>query len=519
MDKPVFTKLTSAMPWGVATRIIAALLGIPISIIVVRFLGEYNYGIYSILRIILGFLTIILGFGLGQAILRYLPEFNVKHQYDNIRVLILRTLMMHVFLWVLALFIFFLAGDVLDVWFRTHLKAYLWAGISISLLTIVFTTLNQVLTSVYETKFIALNQLARNCLLLILTFWFLKIGLGIYGVFIAAGLCNLFIIISFISKLLKLFKPKFKSSISMTLEFFDQKRILKYSLPTMSVGLLSLVVWRQSEILLLGYFFSPLEAGYFNLGYQLPQQILEFIPLAIWPLILASFSEIYSKKHENLVPAVKIYYKFLFSITVPIATIGILLGDKAIIILYGENMAKAGLICQAFFFIFSICFIETPLSMALFVKEKTWINLIFVLSQATLNIALDLLIIPRFGLYGAIFPVAIVLTLSPYFRYLVVKRLINDVEIPWKFIGKCYLTSLPLLLLLPLRSFANGSLSFLVILFIAIFILTVSIRHSEIIEKDDLEIIRISNIPMKDFLMKLFIKKNKNMPQPYSVNK
>lgn len=480
--------------------------GIAISIIVVRFLGEYNYGVYSILRIILTFLSVFLAFGLRQAILRYLPEFKAKEQYNNIKTLIIRTLLIQSFLWFVVLFVFFLVGDILDLWFRTDLKAYLLVAISMSLLGTIFTTLQQVLTSLYEIKFITLNLLIRSFLLFGLTFVFLKIGLGIYGVFIAAGVCNLFIVFSFGWKLPKLLPFNFVPSITAALNSFDQKRILRYSFPIIGTGILNLIVWRQSEALFLGYFFSPLEAGYYNLAYQLPQQILEFIPLAIWPLILASFSEIYSKKRDNLGLALTTYYKLLFCITVPISIIGILLGDKAIIILYGEHMAKAGPLCQIFFLLFCIFSIETPLSMAFYILEKTWINLIILFSQAIINIGLDLLIIPRYGLYGAVVPVAIVLMISPYFRYLIVKKFVLNLEIPWRFIGKTYFASSPLLLLWILRPYATTAISFSMIIIIAIFILTLSVRYSNLIEQNELAILRDSSIPMKDLLLKILTK-------------
>ncbi len=99
--------------------------------------------------------------------------------------------------------------------------------------------------------------------------------------------------------------------------------------------ILNLITWRQSEVLFLGHFRSAAEAGFFDLAYRFPQMILEFVPGAIWPLVMAGFSEIYTRDRDALQRATSAYYKLLFLLVAPLSVGGILTGDLAIHLLYG----------------------------------------------------------------------------------------------------------------------------------------------------------------------------------------
>jgi len=136
-------------------------------------------------------------------------------------------------------------------------------------------------------------------------------------------------------------------------------------------------------------------------------------------------------------------------LSAPICVIGAVLGGRMIPVLYGDAMAPAGLPTQIFFVIFPISFFGTPLSMALYVIEKSYANLVVYLALAVVNVGLDLLLIPRFGIIGAVIPVGLVIAASPVIYKRLLGRYVSGTRIPYAFIGKCFLASSPVLLLLP----------------------------------------------------------------------
>ena len=113
--------------------------------------------------------------------------------------------------------------------------------------------------------------------------------------------------------------------------------------------------------------------------------------------------------------------------------------------MYGENMAQAGPYCQAFFLVFAIGFLGTPLSMTVYVIEKVWVNMLLNVGYGVVVLGLDLLLIPRYGLLGATIPTALVTLITPFVRYAIARRYLDGIRIPWAFIGRAFLASSPLL--------------------------------------------------------------------------
>ena len=85
-------------------------------------------------------------------------------------------------------------------------------------------------------------------------------------------------------------------------------------------------------------------------------------------------------------------------------------------------MLPAALLTQLFFVVFSYSFLYTPMSMAFFVMGKSWINMLIFMSLAVIEIGLDCALIPRYGMWGAMVPVSIVLVLAVVLFHLVMRR-------------------------------------------------------------------------------------------------
>jgi len=236
-----------------------------------------------------------------------------------------------------------------------------------------------------------------------------------------------------------------------------RERVLRYSLPFAVIGILNLIVWRQSEVLLLGHFRSAEEAGYFDVAYRLPQMMLEFVPGTLWPLVMAGMAEAFAHDRASLGRAVAKYYRLLFALCAPICVGGAVAGGRCVEVLYGGVMQPAVIPTQIFFVVFTISFLSTPLSMALYVLERTHVNLLIYVFLAVINVGLDLVLIPRFGVYGAIVPVAIAILLQPILYYRVVRRHDAGIAIPFGTIARCVGASLAALVMVPILWVWDGA--------------------------------------------------------------
>jgi O-antigen/teichoic acid export membrane protein len=282
----------------------------------------------------------------------------------------------------------------------------------------------------------------------------------------------------------------------------DRARLVRFSLPFALIGLLIVIVWRQSETLFLAHYWGPEITGFFDLAYRVPQMVLEFVPGAIWPLIMAGFSEAFAKDRDSLCTAIERYYKMLFLLSTPICVFGVVLGGRIVPILFSETMSPAAVPTQVFFAIFTVSFFATPLSMALYVLEKSHVNLMIYLVLAFINVGLDVLLIPKWGIVGAMIPVGFVILISPFIYKRVLARFVEGVRIPFGFIGRCFLASSPILLMLPLAGLVRGVVELLAAFLIAAFVVALSVKKLKLIGKEESDMLGSIPIPAAGRLLK-----------------
>ena len=165
-------------------------------------------------------------------------------------------------------------------------------------------------------------------------------------------------------------------------------------------------------------------------------------------------------------------------------------------------MAPAAIRAQLFFLIFPISFFATPLSMALYVIEKSHANLLIYIVLAIINVGLDLLLIPRYGVIGAIIPVGLVMLISPLMYRHVLARYVSGTRIPYGFMAKCFLASAPVVLMLPFTGLIRGVPELCVALALALVTVVLAAKKMRLIGKRELEMLGSVPIPAVDRLLK-----------------
>ena len=492
----VLSKVSAAAPWTIVARVVRFVTSIGTSVLIVRTLGADDYGLLAIVRVTVAFLAVPAGVGMGQALLRFLPELSVTTGGQGGRRLLVTGLLIQTLAWgVLCVGVAF-GGESLDRFFHVEISSFVLLATVLLLAGSLRGFFDSALTASYETRLIAGLGLAGSISLLVLTAWLLHLGLGIRGILIAAGLAEMIPVVGAARRAFRVYRGS-GSGIA-------PPRLFGYSLPFVFLTFLNMVTWKQSETLLLGHFATARDAGLFDLAYKLPQQLLEFVPESIWALVLAAMSESYTKNREGLRRLVDVYYRFLFFLVAPISVLGLVLGDRVLTVLYGPEWAPAGIYCQLFFLIFSISFFGTPLSMAIYVLEKSWANFVLALLFAVINVSLDLVLIPRFGLPGAMIPVALAVGISPFARWWMLRRFERSITIPWRFIGRAYRVALPLLLIIPFKGWIRDVPSLVIAGVIAGVMLLAAIRWMGLLTHIERDLIARSNLPLKGALLRVF---------------
>ncbi|HXV13735.1 MAG TPA: oligosaccharide flippase family protein [Candidatus Krumholzibacteria bacterium] len=459
-------KIGTAMAWTMLSRVGRMVLGIVTSAIVVRGLGEHDYGVLSVLRSVLMFVVLLAGVGTGQALLKYLPELRVARDRAGARALVRGVLVTHVGAWLALVALAYAVQPALEGVFHIDgVGLYVLIAVVLAVFEIVFMVATHVLNASFDAARLSLATLASHVVYAVALLVAFNRGWGVVGVLGAAAAGSAVataLVWSRVRVATDFDRGPEPATSGAPVPAVTRSRVLRYSLPFAAVGVLNLVVWRQSETLLLAHFRSAEETGYFDAAYRLPQTVLEFVPGTVWPLVMAGMSEAFARDRKSLRRAVSTYYRMLFALCAPICVAGAVAGGRFVEVLYGPAMQPAAVPAQLFFVIFTVSFLSTPLSMALYVLEKTHVNLVIYLLLAVLNVGLDIVLIPRFGVYGAIVPVAIAILLQPVLYYVAVHRFDTGVRIPFGYVGRCFLGAAPLFLMAPVLAVWDGAVGLLV---------------------------------------------------------
>ena len=490
-----------AMLWSVIARVGRFVLGLASSIIIVRALGQHDYGVLSLLRVVLVFVGILAGVGMGQSLLKFVPVLKVESDGVGMATLVRRVVFVQLAAWATLLILsYLLSGWFESVFTFEGIGKILWIAVGLELFELAFALVTQILNACYDTKALSAGTIVGHAVFIGFLLLFLPAGYGVIGVFAATALGNLAATLVVMRAVVPHVRTGGQTRPPRGIGW---GRLFKFSFPFALIGVLNLIVWRQSETVLLARFRGAAEAGFFDLAYRLPQTVLEFVPLTVWPIIMAGVSETYARDPSKLNTAIDRYYRMLFLLAAPISMIGVALGGRMIPILYGEAMAPAAVPAQVFFLIFPISFFGTPLSMALYVMERSHVNLLICGLLAILNVGLDLLLIPRFGVIGAVIPVGFVIAVSPLLYRRGLGRHLSGTRVPFRFIGKCFLASSPVLLLAPFAGLIQGVVDLCAALCLACVLVLLTARRVKLLGEKELEMLASIPVPAVGRLLRL----------------
>src|SRR5262245_19117659 len=184
-------RIGTAMAWSVGARAGRFLLGFASSIIVVRGLGDHDYGVLSAVRSVLMFAMLVAGFGTGQSLLRFLPALRVRKARDSALALIRRVVIVHVVLWLVLVGLAFLFKAPLEHILKTPgVGSFCAIGIGLSIFEVLFGLLSNVLNATYDTARLSAASLASHVVYIAVVAPALHEGWGVVGVLVAAAAGN-----------------------------------------------------------------------------------------------------------------------------------------------------------------------------------------------------------------------------------------------------------------------------------------------------------------------------------------
>lgn len=461
-------------------------------VIIARHFGPEDYGLFSLAVMILNLFVVLSMLGLSEGLVRFVSFYRGKKQTDRISYLLKFSKKFLIFSSILsALLLFFLSSIISkSIFHDSNLIIFL----QISSIIIPFWVFSNVYLSVIRAfekismySFIAniLQSVVKLAVLVLLVILGFKSNSIMSSYFI--GTVVIFIVSDYICK--KRFSELFKNyALKKEAKNKIRKELLSYSLPLMFSNIL-LIVYYWVDSFILGYFKGTYEVGIYNAA--VPIVILFgvipdlFIQL-FYPLVTKEFS----RKNFELVKEVsKQVAKWIFILVLPLFLIVFIFPGAVINLLFGKEYLSAvtalRILSFGGFISIFIGFLTTLLSMA--GKSKTiFINMI---ATSLINLVLNIILVPRYGLNGAAVSTTIMWVIFTFILFYEVNKAINFVPLRRKMLRILLVSLIPTSLLLLVKSFFAINMVTLILLGVFFFLVYfISIFITGCLDSNDLMI-------------------------------
>lgn len=379
-------------------------------IVIARFLGPRDYGLFSLGDAALSIAMTLSMIGLATGIVRFVSFYKGQGDEGRIKGTIFSSLKVGLPLGLISTGVLFFGAEWISVNLFHELN--LMPILRIFSIAVPFLILAQILLSVtvgfQDMKYnVYVRDLFQNIFRLPVIVILLVLGFGVLGAavgWVIAIIAMPFLAFYFLEKkVFPIFNTKIKS-VPIGRELFS------YSWPLIFVTV-SAMMMKWIDTIMLGYFCTPYEVGIYNAISPVARlMIVVFGSFA--GIFMPVISGLYSKGlHEELRKTYSVVTKWIFSIVFPVFLLMFLFSRQVIEILFGAEYVSGALGLSLLAFAYLISSIVGLAERVISVVGRTKIIMGCMLAGACVNFVLNLYWIPIYGINGA----ALATTLSLVF--------------------------------------------------------------------------------------------------------
>ena len=395
--------------------------------IIVSGLGKDSYGLYAFISVLIGYYA-LLDLGISSAVVKYVSEHHAHGQYEEMNRLVSTSLQAHFGLGMLGcLVIIFLAKfmvrtvDMPPDLSQTALTVLYLSAFQF-LVNITASVFSGVLNGLQQIDLLNKISILSNTLTVVSTAILAKLGCGLVAIVLLNFLWNLVAII-----LTACYTKRALPSLKIQLRCFDLpylRRILSFGLWTFVIQAGTLI-HLTTDRMLIGL-FRPIESVTY---YVVSVKLAEMIRSAPMPVVGVLFPAVSDLKAKGREPAIREIFlrgtKYVVSLSLPIALILFVfarpilarwMGTK-----FGETSSSVLMLFACGYFLNTLTFINTSVLFGLGLHR---LMAVYCVISSSINLGLDLLLIPDQGINGAaIASLAAFLLTNPALLFHSMKRL------------------------------------------------------------------------------------------------
>lgn len=478
------------------TLILSKILVYLYRIVIARNYGPEVYGLFSLSIMIFSWFRIFSGLGLKEGLLRYISLFRGKKENKKIQYICNTSLFLLAFTSIFAgILLFFLSETIaLKVFSNSDLIIFL----KIFSITIPFTGLSAAYLSAIRAFekigwFSFITNILGNFVQLTILLFFIFLGINSTSVPVSflIGTFSIFLASYFVfsTTLPKFYKLEKKRNRIKNKKAF--KEMFSYSWPFIFYGVI-LFIFYWVDSFMIGIFKTVEYVGFYNAA--VPIALLLILPFNLFgqlffPLVTKEFSKGNDEVVKQLSQQVG---KWIFMMTVPFFVLFMIFPGVFINFLFGpeyliaENALRFLSIGSLFSALFGIS--QELLS----VKGKSKLILFDIIFAAIINIVLNFILIPLYGITGAGFATMLSLIILNVLFFIQSYKYLSIIPFRRKMLRITLIVILSTIPLLILKAFVRIdllSLIFCGIFFLAIYILLIFTANC--LDKNDWNLLRM----------------------------
>ncbi len=388
---------------------IGIIMGLLTRVIIVRYISKADYGLFSLSLVIVNILTTVALIGFREGIPRYISYFRGKEDIKRIWGTIRASVQVTASLSILLLIIAFFSAEFIS---NTLNLPGLAPVIRVLSFIIPFNAVTDILLSIFrgieQTKpKVYFRDILMYLLRLPLIGLCVLLGWSLMGVLYAYLISSIMLTTAlgvYAAKQIPRVIPK-------TVVLSMKKEVIYFSLPLLGASILGmLVTW--TDTLMLGFFKTPEIVGLYNVAFPLAtyiSMILGAIAFIYFPVV----SRLYSK---NLLKDIKNVYasvtKWIYVFSFPLFLLLFLTPGPTLEFLFGSKYLAASTALQFLAIGFFIHALLGPNGITLITLGRTKLTTFNAFLGIIVNVVLNLILIPEYGLKGAAIASAVSLGLG-----------------------------------------------------------------------------------------------------------
>ena len=395
-----FSEILVGSVWALSARISATGLAMISSIFVARVYGAEIIGIVALVNSLVILATIFTNLGTNTSILRLIPEHIKKFSISSAFKVYRKTqYLVGGVSFITGGLLFLGAGWIADTVFsKPQLSGFFSLGACFVIVKSIMDLNQSAVRGLRLNRIFAFMQLlpdlSKLVILLVATYLFVNQNIPVYALFAS------WLITAVAGIIIMQHAFKKRMATGGIVENLPVNNILSLSLPMLMTTSMSFIIGK-SGVIILGMFRSEAEVGYYSVMVTIAS-LTAFVLKAVNSMSAAKFSELYhSNRIDEVFYVAKKSAKLIFWTTTPILLCLVIFGKPIISLLYGQSFSVA---YPALLFLAMGQFVNsvsgsTGMFMNMTGHQIALRNIMA--SAAMINVILNLLLTPSYGMIGA----------------------------------------------------------------------------------------------------------------------